>query len=109
MRSDFERHRKWVGIDALLTVAATPLTILPGPNVLAYYFIARAVGHYFSLRGARHALDAIDWTPSPTPELVELRKAFDLDPGACAERVHAIANALGLARLPAFIDEVRAC
>jgi hypothetical protein len=109
MRGDFERHRRWVGIDALLTLAAVPLTVLPGPNVFAFYFIARAVGHYFSLRGARQALDRIAWTPSPTPELSALRTAFDLDPEGRAERVHAIAHALGLSRLPAFIDELRAC
>ena len=31
------------------------LFLVPGPNVIAYYFAFRMVGHYFSLRGARKA------------------------------------------------------
>src|SRR5215204_3009434 len=50
---DFDKHRFWLAIDSLGLAGAALLTVIPGPNVLAYYFAFRVVGHYLSLRGAK--------------------------------------------------------
>ncbi len=102
MRSDFEKHRYWVVIDALLFILAGLLTILPGPNVIAYYVGFRLVGHYLSMRGARQALDSVQWTTSASTPLAELRRAITLDPDAREARVSAIASELQLERLASF-------
>ena len=49
------------------------LILVPGPNVLGYYFAFRVVGHYFSMRGARQALDHVAWTTRPSDALADLR------------------------------------
>jgi len=102
MRSDFEKHRYWIVIDTVLFILAGLLTLLPGPNVIAYYVGFRLVGHYLSMRGARQALDTVQWTTSASTPLAELRRAMTLDPEAREARVSAIASELQLERLASF-------
>ena len=63
-----------------------------GPNILAYYFIFRVVGHWLSMRGARQGLDRVTFSCRPCPPLTELREL--IPPGAAAreERIHDIAG-----------------
>jgi len=65
---DWERHRFWLIVDTLGGLASVPLTLVPGPNVIGYYFLFRIVGHYLSLRGARQGLTRIAWTLQPAPD-----------------------------------------
>ena len=106
-KKDFSKHRLWFIIDALLVVAQTPLAFVPGPNFLAYYLIFRSVGHFFSFRGARKGMDAALWTAVPSEPLADLQQALSLDTAPRADRIAAIANALGLERLSVFMDRVR--
>ena len=66
LKADFEKHRRWLVIDGVLVLLSALLILVPGPNVLGYYFAFRVVGHYFSMRGARQALDHVVWTTRPT-------------------------------------------
>ena len=59
LRRDFEKHRFWLIIDSFGFVASAALMLLPGPNLLAYYFAFRLVGHYLSMRGARQGLTIV--------------------------------------------------
>ena len=52
LQRDGERHRNWLAIDSVLMVLSAALILVPGPNVVGYYFAFRVVGHYLSLRGA---------------------------------------------------------
>jgi hypothetical protein len=78
------------------------LVILPGPNLIGYYFGFRMVGHFLSMRGARRALDRVAWTARATDLLVELRATMDLEPDEREARVHDIAAKLQLERLARF-------
>ena len=40
----------------VLLIVSGVLALVPGPNVLAYYFAFRVVGHWLSMRGARQGL-----------------------------------------------------
>jgi hypothetical protein len=56
-------HGRWL-LANLAGVAATAiLVLLPGPNVIGYYFLFRTAGHYLSWRGARQAIGRITWQP----------------------------------------------
>jgi hypothetical protein len=66
MRQDFERHRFWLVVDTILFVLSGVLAMIPGPNVVAYYFAFRMVGHYLSMRGARQALHVVQWDTRPS-------------------------------------------
>jgi len=105
-RSDFEKHRRWMVIDALMMLLCLPLTVIPGPNVPLLYFTFRAVGHYFSLRGARRGGRDIEWRLSASSELTSVRAALGLDRPARRARIEQVAAALGLDQLGAFVDRI---
>jgi hypothetical protein len=97
-------HGMWAIFDGVLFVASGVLALVPGPNVLAYYFGFRVVGHYLSWRGARHGLDRVSWQARAEPALAELGRLVDLPRDARASRVAAIAEALHLPKLVLFFD-----
>jgi hypothetical protein len=106
IQRDFEKHSFWLVIDVLLLAASALLTLLPGPNLIAYYFAFRVVGHYLSIRGARQALARIDWSLEPSTPLAELRRLLVEDTASRRSRLEAVASSLGLEHLPRFFDRV---
>jgi hypothetical protein len=101
------RHHGWWLLMNVAGVAVTAiLVLLPGPNLIGYYFAFRVIGHYLSWRGACQALDRISWRPSPEPALTELGSLASLPREQRAARVEALAALLRLPRLAAFFDRV---
>jgi hypothetical protein len=99
-----KHHGKWLAVDAALLVVSGVLMLVPGPNVLAYYFAFRVVGHYLSWRGAQQSLERITWGLHAEPALAELGRLAALPRDARASRVEAIAHGMNLPRLAAFFD-----
>ena len=106
MNRDFEKHRFWLVIDSLLLVASGLLMLVPGPNVLAYYFAFRVVGHFFSVRGARRGLNGVAWTQEASEPLARLRGLASMDPVTRLEQVERVASELRLDYLPSFFQRV---
>jgi hypothetical protein len=104
LQRDFEKHRFWLAIDGLGFVASGLLMLVPGPNVLAYYFAFRLVGHFFSLRGARRGLYTIAWRHVPSQPLSELRRALTLAPDVRERSVRDVADRLRLEHLATFFE-----
>ena len=102
------RHGWWLGVNALAFVVSGVFVLIPGPNLLAYYFAVRLVGHYLSWRGARCALKNTTWDVRSEPALAELAGLASTEPAARAPRVEAIARALDLPQLPAFFERAAA-
>ena len=73
------------------------LILVPGPNLLGYYFTFTTVGHLLAWRGAAHGLKAVTWQVSSSPIVSELRVALTLAAGEREQRVHAVADAAGTA------------
>lgn len=107
LRRDYEKHRRWMVIDGLIFLLFVPLTVIPGPNVPALYFSFRALGHFFSMRGAKRGLDRVTWTPVSCRPLSELRQALSVDHTERRKRLEAIARVLKLERLPGFVERLR--
>jgi hypothetical protein len=101
---DSERHRFWLVIDSLGLIASAALVLVPGPNVVAYYFAFRIVGHYLSVRGARQGLREVSWHPQPSAPLSALRAIVTVPPAARAEQVDAVAAKLRLEHLASFFQ-----
>jgi hypothetical protein len=101
---DFDKHRFWLAIDSIGFIASGLLMLLPGPNLVAYYFAFRIVGHYLSLRGAQRGLNRIDWRHEPSAPLSELRRLLALEPGVREGRLHAVAEVLRLEHLVSFFE-----
>jgi hypothetical protein len=80
------------------------LMLLPGPNLVAYYFAFRLVGHYLSMTGARRGLEVVRWRTEGSPPLSELRRAIDLEPEQRARHVNDVALKLRLEHLATFFE-----
>ena len=106
LQRDWERHRRWMAIDTLGLIVSIPITIVPGPNILWWYFAFRVVGHWLSLRGAAQGLRKVSWTGRPCPPLTELRDAMSLESSAREARLHDIAAELRLPHLTSFVERV---
>ena len=101
-------HARWLVADAVVLVASGVFMLVPGPNVIAYYFAFRVGGHFLSWRGARRALQGTTWRLEAEPALAELGRLAALPREARAPRLDAIAAALKLPRLAAFFDRTAA-
>jgi hypothetical protein len=99
-------HQRWFIIDLVLFVSSVVFFFIPGPNLVAYYFAFRLIGHLQSWRGARQAMDVIKWSFEPDSQLAELASLVNLPRSERAPRVAAIAARLNLPRLPSFFDRV---
>lgn len=103
---DRDRHRRWLIVNAVLFVLSGLFAVVPGPNLIAYYFAFRLVGHYLSFRGARHGLELARWEVRPSDDLAALRLAIGLDPVLRQRRVIDIASRLQLQHLARFFERM---
>ena len=101
-----QHHGRWLIIDSILFLISGVFFFVPGPNLIAYYFLFRLIGHLQSWRGARQAMERIAWALEPDQGLDELASLVDIPRAARASRVAAIAERLNLPRLSAFFDRV---
>ena len=112
LEHDLKRHRRWAWIDgvmsALTGVLLGPLFLLvPGvANLPFVYFAFRAIGHWFSMRGAAHGLNDVAWSGRACEPLGDLRGLNTLDPGLRQARIHDVAARLRLQHLSAFVERV---
>jgi hypothetical protein len=104
LNRDFERHRFWLAIDSLGLVGSAVLMLLPGPNLVAYYFAFRIVGHFLSVRGARQGLSKVMWQQEASAPLSALRAIVTVPPAARAAQVDAVAATLRLEHLASFFQ-----
>lgn len=108
LQRDFERHRLWLVVDAVGLVLSWPLTVIPGPNFLLFYFLFRVGGHWLSMRGATQGRRRVEWAGRPCEPLTELRDALRLPRRERHGRVQQIASTLHLPHLPTFFERVTA-
>jgi hypothetical protein len=106
LQRDGDRHRNWLAIDSVLLILAGALVLVPGPNVIGYYFAFRVVGHYLSWRGARQGLDVVVWKTAPSEPLGELRQAIDLHSPHRERKLTDVASRLRLDHLAAFVERI---
>jgi len=104
---DVARHFRWMIIDGLvMVITAIVLTLIPGPNLLAWYFTFRAIGHFFSWRGARKGLKDVEWTAEACSELSLVRPALGLQGPDRRHRLREIGESLDLKHLAGFVERV---
>jgi hypothetical protein len=99
-------HGWWLLVNLAGAFATAVLVLLPGPNVIGYYFLFRVVAHFLSWSGARHALVRAAWRGRPEPTLTELAALAAVPSGERAPRVEMIAAGLHLPRFAEFFDRV---
>jgi hypothetical protein len=102
------RHRFWMLIHLAATVLTVALVLLPGPNLIGYYFAFRLIAHFLSWRGARRALSGVSWGPRAETALTDLGHLADVPRSQRAAQVSDIAAQLGLPHLESFFDRATA-
>jgi hypothetical protein len=104
---DVSRHLRWLIVDGVLMVAtAIVFTLIPGPNLIAWYFTFRAIGHFLSWRGARKGLRDVEWRAEASAPLSAVRAALDLPGHDRRARLSEIGESLGLKHLAGFVDRM---
>jgi len=110
MRSNFkwdaDHHRNRLILHSLALIAAVPVALVPGPNVLGYLFTFTVVGHFLAWRGAVKGLHQIAWTIVPSPALTELRSAFSLDAAARHRVISDVALRLRMPKMARFVEQL---
>ncbi|HZI78947.1 MAG TPA: hypothetical protein VFD69_05520 [Vicinamibacterales bacterium] len=106
LRADHRRHTRWLAVDTLLFIGSGVFFFVPGPNVIAYFFAFRVVGHWLSMRGAAHGRDKTSWTGRPLPQMTALRAAVARPAHERARAIEPLARDLGLLRLTVFVDRM---
>jgi hypothetical protein len=108
LQRDYERHRNWLIVDTIGLIVSGLFAIVPGPNLLAYYFLFRVGGHWLSLRGATQGRRRVEWEGRPCEPLNGLRDTLRLPRRERHGRVQQIASTLHLRNLPTFFERVTA-
>jgi hypothetical protein len=106
LEHDGDYHLRWLVLDTVGLVASGLLAPIPGPNLLAYYFTFRVVGHLLAVRGARHGVRRVEWRMEASPLLGSLAALDGVPVDARLERVRAIEHELGLTRLARFYERI---
>ena len=104
LQRDADRHLFWLSFDAIGLVVSGVLVIVPGPNLIAYYFAFRVFGHYLSRRGARQGLQRVAWHLEASEPLCELREVVQQRAPERRRRLRAVADRLELERFAAFVE-----
>ena len=108
LQRDYERHRNWLLVDTIGLVVSGLLAIIPGPNLLAYYFLFRVGGHWLSMRGAMQGRRRVQWEGRSCEPLTKLRDISRMGRRERQGCVQQIASALHLRNLPTFLERVTA-
>jgi hypothetical protein len=100
LKSRQGRHAFWFVINTLVSPLTLLLAPLPGPNLIGYWFVYRAVCHWLARLGARQARknEGVETTFQRTEAL---DGSFG---GADEERIACLSSTLSLQGLGAFIE-----
>jgi hypothetical protein len=106
LEHDGDYHARWLVLDAVGLVVSGLVAPVPGPNLLAYYFTFRVVGHFLAFRGARHGVRSVEWQLQANPLLGDLAALDGVPVAARLDRVREVERELGLTRLARFYERV---
>ena len=108
LQKDGDRHLRLLGLHLLGLLASLPVVVVPGPNVLGYFFTFTVVGHFLSYRGARHGLNEVEWSVTPSSALTTIGRAVVTAPPERYRLIHEAAARLRLAHLARFVERMAA-
>ncbi len=103
LKRDSDRHLRWFLVNLLGLIVSIATIIVPGPNMLGYYFTFTTVGHMLAWRGAQQGLRKVAWRVEANADLTDVRAALALAASAREERLQHLAHRLGLRHLATFV------
>jgi hypothetical protein len=106
LERDGDRHLRRLILHTIGLVVTAPMAVIPGPNVLGYFFAFTVVSHFLSFRGARRGTGDVRWTLTPSQELADLGRALSATAHDRRHRISEIAARLRLPRLAMFVERM---
>lgn len=106
LKDDASRHLRWGSLNLAGAALFAPFTFIPGPNLPAYYFWFRVIGHALSYVGARNGLTKVRWHYAPSRPLSELRDLARVAADKRLARAREVASRLPLAHLEQFVQRL---
>ena len=106
LSTDSDRHSRWLVLDGVCLLLSGLLAPFSGPDMLAYYFTFRVVGHLLAIRGARQGLRKVAWRLQPSAALGRLCDLAGVPQGERLEHVRGFERELGLTRLARFFERI---
>lgn len=106
LKDDASRHLRWGSLNFAGAALFAPFTFIPGPNLPAYYFWFRVIGHALSYVGARNGLTKVHWHYAPSRPLSELRDLAHVAAEERGARAREVASRLPLAHLEQFVQRL---
>jgi hypothetical protein len=103
LKRDSDRHLRWFLLNLVGLIVSVATILVPGPNMLGYYFTFTTVGHMLAWRGAQQGLRKVAWRVEASADLTEVRAALALAAPAREERLQHLAHRLGLRHLATFV------
>lgn len=103
LKRDSDRHLRWFLLNLVGLIVSVATILVPGPNMLGYYFTFTTVGHMLAWRGAQQGLRKVAWRVEPSADLTDVRAALALAASAREERLQNLAHRLGLRHLATFV------
>jgi hypothetical protein len=103
LKRDSDRHLRWFLLNLVGLIVSVATILVPGPNMLGYYFTFTTVGHMLAWRGAQQGLHRVTWTAEASADLTDVRAALALAASAREEQLQALAHRLGLRHLATFV------
>jgi hypothetical protein len=99
LKSRRRHHSLWLVLNALVTPLTLLLAPIPGPNIIGYWFLYRAICHVLAVLGVRRALgEGMETEFLSSGVLDELLLAGN------EERLSSVAERLDLQSLEAFME-----
>jgi hypothetical protein len=93
-------HTLWLVLNALVTPLTLLLAPIPGPNIIGYWFLYRAVCHLLALLGVRRAL-----REGTVTEFISSSALDELAGAGDEEGLKGLAESLDLKNLESFLKE----
>ena len=106
LKRDSDRHLRWFLVNLLGLIVSIATILVPGPNMLGYYFTFTTVGHLLAWRGAQQGLHRVTWTAEASADLSDVRAALALAAPARDDRLQELAHRLGLRHLATFVERL---
>lgn len=106
LKRDSDRHLRWFIVHLLGLIVSVALVLVPGPNLLGYFFTFTTVGHFLAWRGAQQGLQRVQWRVEANPHMADVRAALAMASPAREHHLHDVAARLGLRHLATFVDRL---
>jgi hypothetical protein len=102
LNNRYRYHMLWAVINSIITPLTLALALLPGPNIIGYWFAYRAICHILIICGIKRAKEA----SVECHQTTSLEDSLEISLPDCVARAEQLAKTLGLKDLDSYIKRL---